>query len=100
MNLRDLTLRARALLLPNRAERDLDDELQFHIERETRKLSEEGVSAEEARVQARARFGSVAVTADTCRCNSIPRSERASHHLRIRPTARTAIALASSSCPI
>ena len=37
MNLRDLTLRVRALLLPNRAERDLDDELQFHIERETMK---------------------------------------------------------------
>src|SRR4029453_11616535 len=67
MNLRDLTLRARALLLPNRAERDLDDELQFHIERETRKLIEEGVRAEEARVQARARFGSVTVTADQCR---------------------------------
>ena len=45
MNLRDLTLRARALLLPNRAERDLDDELQFHIERETLKLIEQGVSA-------------------------------------------------------
>ena len=67
MNLRDLTLRARALLLPNRAERDLDDELQFHIERETRKLIEEGVSAEEARMQARGRFGSVTVTADECR---------------------------------
>jgi predicted permease len=67
MNLRDLTLRARALLLPNRAEGDLDDELQFHIERETRKLIEEGVSAEEARMQARGRFGSVTVTADECR---------------------------------
>ena len=67
MNLRDLTLRARALLLPNRAERDLDDELQFHIERETRKLIEEGVSAEAARTQARARFGSVTATADECR---------------------------------
>src|SRR5580765_2087619 len=67
MNLRDLTLRARALLLPNRAERDLDDELQFHIGRETRKLIEEGMSAEEARMQARGRFGSVTVTADECR---------------------------------
>ena len=67
MNLRDLTLRVRALLFPNRAERDLADELQFHIERETRKLIEEGVSAGEARVQARARFGSVTVTADECR---------------------------------
>ena len=67
MNLRDLTLRVRALLLPSRAERDLDEELQFHIERERRKLIEEGVSAGEARVRARARFGSVTVTADQCR---------------------------------
>ncbi len=67
MNLRDWTLRARALLFPNRSERDLDEELQFHIERETRKLIEDGMSAEEARTQARARFGSVTVTADECR---------------------------------
>jgi predicted permease len=67
MNLRDLILRARALCLPNRAERDLDDELQFHIERETRKLTNEGMSPEEARMTARARFGSVTATADGCR---------------------------------
>ena len=67
MNLRDLKLRARALFLSNRAERDLNDELQFHIERETRKLLDEGLSAEDARMKARARFGSVTVTADQCR---------------------------------
>ena len=67
MNLRDLILRARALCLPHRAERDLDDELQFHIERETRKLIDEGMSPEDARTTARARFGSVTVTADECR---------------------------------
>ena len=67
MNLRDLTLRARALFLPNRAERDLHDELQFHIERETRKLIDEGTSPEDARMKARARFGSVTLTADECR---------------------------------
>src|SRR5262245_11014599 len=67
MNLRDLILRARALCLPNRAERDLDDELQFHIERETRKLTDEDMSPEEARMTARARFGSVTATADGCR---------------------------------
>jgi predicted permease len=67
MNLRDLTLRARALLLPNRAERDLDDELQFHIERETRKLVDDGMSPEDARLTARSRFGSVTVAADACR---------------------------------
>jgi predicted permease len=67
MNLRDLTLRARALLLPNRAERDLNDELQFHIERETRKLVDAGMSPEDARLKARSRFGSVTVAADACR---------------------------------
>ena len=67
MNLRDLTLRARALFSPHRAERDLDDELQFHIERETRKLIDEGLRPEDARIKARARFGSVTVTADACR---------------------------------
>jgi predicted permease len=67
MNLRDLKLRARALFLPNRAERDLSDELQFHIERETRKLIDEGMNLEDARLKARARFGSVTVAADQCR---------------------------------
>ena len=67
MNLRDLTLRARALFLPSRAERDLDDELQFHIERETRKLIDEGLRPEDARMKARARFGSITVAADECR---------------------------------
>ena len=38
MTLRDLILRARALFRPNRVEQDLNDELTFHIERETQKL--------------------------------------------------------------
>src|SRR5918993_3309997 len=67
MNLRDLTLRARALFAPNRAERDLRDELQFHIERETRKLIDAGMTADEARMKAHARFGSITVAADECR---------------------------------
>ena len=67
MNLRDLTLRARALFAPKRAERDLRDELQFHIERETRKLIDDGMTADEARMTAHARFGSITVAADECR---------------------------------
>jgi predicted permease len=67
MNLRDLKLRIRALFLPNRAERELNDELEFHIERETRKLIDDGVSPEDARMRARARFGSMTVAADECR---------------------------------
>ena len=55
MNFRDLILRARALFLPKRAERDLHDELQFHIELETRKLIDKGMTADEARIYPQAR---------------------------------------------
>ena len=64
MNLRDWMLRARALVAPNRVERELDDELSFHIERETQKLVEQGVAADQARTKARARFGSMTLAAD------------------------------------
>src|SRR5688572_30474801 len=67
MNLHDLTLRARALLAPNRAERDLHDELSFHIEREAMKLMDQGLPPEEARARAQAKFGSTTVAADACR---------------------------------
>ena len=49
MNLRDLQLRARALFRPGRAEQDLHDELAFHVERETRKLIDEGIEPAAAR---------------------------------------------------
>ena len=67
MNLRRLTLRARALLGPRRVERELDEELAFHIERETQKHIANGISPAEARARAVARFGSVTVAADECR---------------------------------
>jgi predicted permease len=67
MNLRDWQLRARALFVPRRVERELDDELSFHIERETRKLIAEGVTGTEARAKALARFGPVPLSADECR---------------------------------
>jgi predicted permease len=67
MNLQDLRLRARALFTPKRAERDLHDELSFHIEREAMKLMEQGVPPDDARARAQARFGSTTVTADECR---------------------------------
>ncbi|HWI19622.1 MAG TPA: ABC transporter permease [Vicinamibacterales bacterium] len=67
MNLRDLKLRARALFTPRRAERDLHDELSFHIEREAMKLMEQGVPPEDARAKAQARFGSTTLAADECR---------------------------------
>ena len=67
MNLTDLKLRLRALLNPNRVERELDEELSFHIDREAAKLIEQGVAADDARRQAQARFGSPTVVADECR---------------------------------
>jgi putative ABC transport system permease protein len=67
MNLRDLRLRTRALFAPRRIERELDDELSFHIERETQKLMAEGMTGAEARAQALARFGPVPLSADRCR---------------------------------
>jgi predicted permease len=67
MNLTRLTLRARALFGRRGAERDLEDELSFHIERETQKHIANGLSPAEARIRARATFGSVTVAADQCR---------------------------------
>ena len=67
MILRRLKLRVRALLTPRRVERDLDDELAFHIERETQKQIATGLRPAAARTRAIARFGSVSVAADECR---------------------------------
>jgi predicted permease len=67
LNLRDLFLRMRALVAPRRVERELDEELAFHIERETQKHIAAGMSPIEARTRARARFGPVPLAADQCR---------------------------------
>lgn len=67
MNLRDLFLRIRALVARQRVERELDEELAFHIERETQKHIAAGLSPVDARTRAVARFGPVPLTADQCR---------------------------------
>ena len=67
VTLRDLRLRARALFRPRRVEQELNDELAFHVERETARLIDEGLTPAEARVRAQARFGSTALAADQCR---------------------------------
>jgi predicted permease len=67
MTLKDWRLRARAIFRPNRVEQELDDELSFHIEKETQKLIEQGLDPIDARFKARARFGSTTVAADECR---------------------------------
>ena len=60
-------LRLRALMFPRRVERELDEELAFHIEREAQKHIARGLSPRDARREARARFGSVPLAADACR---------------------------------
>ena len=67
MTLRDLVLRIRALVAPHRVERELHEELAFHIERETHEHIAAGLSPAEARARARARFGPVPLAADQCR---------------------------------
>ena len=67
MNLRDLSLRIRALVVPNRVERELEEELKFHIERETAKHIAAGLSPVDARTRAIAGFGPVPLAADQCR---------------------------------
>jgi hypothetical protein len=67
MTLRDAWLRLRALIAPRRAERELDEELAFHIERETHKQIAAGATPAAARARALARFGSVPLAADQCR---------------------------------
>jgi predicted permease len=67
MNLRDWTLRLRALVRPRRVERDLHEELSFHVDRETTKLVNEGMEPARARRTAQARFGSTTRAAEACR---------------------------------
>jgi len=49
----------RALLRRSHEEREMDEEIRFHLEMEERKLVHEGLSPREARRQARLRFGGV-----------------------------------------
>ena len=63
----DLRLRARALIFRTRVERDLNEELDFHVEMQTRKNLSRGMSPEEARRQALIKFGGVPGVAEQCR---------------------------------
>lgn len=55
--LRAAWLRVRALLDPDGVERELEEEVRFHIEMEAQRLEATGMPAEEARRVARIRFG-------------------------------------------
>ncbi|HET9269104.1 MAG TPA: permease prefix domain 1-containing protein, partial [Vicinamibacterales bacterium] len=57
----------RSVFLRGRREADLDEELRFHVDRETERLVAAGVSPGEARLQARRAFGGVEVVKEQSR---------------------------------
>jgi predicted permease len=65
--LSDLRYRLRALFDRRSMERELDDELRFHIERETQKLIERGVAPADAARQAALAFGGLSRVKDDAR---------------------------------
>lgn len=67
MRWRDLALRLRAIFLPARAERDLEDELAAHLEMQVLKNRQSGMSPEDADRAARRQFGSLTVVREECR---------------------------------
>ena len=67
MNWNDLLLRLRALLVWRRVEHELDEELRFHIEMQTRKNVAAGMNAREAARRARVQFGGVELAKEECR---------------------------------
>ena len=67
MNWNDLLLRIRALTLRSRVEQELDEELQFHLEMETRKDTAAGFNEAEAARLARIRFGGFQQVKEECR---------------------------------
>jgi predicted permease len=67
MNGRDLWLRFRAVARRRAVERELEDELTFHLEMQTRKNLAAGLPEAEAHRQARVRFGPKPLIEDQCR---------------------------------
>jgi predicted permease len=64
---RDWWLRVRAIAFRNRVERELDEELDFHVAMQTRKNLGAGMSEAEAARQARLEFGREAGVKEECR---------------------------------
>jgi hypothetical protein len=67
MSLHDFLLRAKAILHGSKVEEELDEELQSHLELQTRKHLDGGLSFEQAKRQARIDFGVVELAKDNCR---------------------------------
>src|SRR4051794_2799097 len=90
MKFSDLRLRARAFFMPRKVERELDEELAFHIECETRKLIADGRSTAEARQHALARFGALPLAATSAATNAGSPSSRRSRAMSASRCARSA----------
>ncbi|HKE14354.1 MAG TPA: ABC transporter permease, partial [Kofleriaceae bacterium] len=65
--LRDVAFRLRALLRRSAVERELDDELAFHLDRQAEKHVAAGLSREEARRRARLELGGLDRVKEECR---------------------------------
>src|SRR5262250_492811 len=64
---KDFVLRLRALLFRRQMDEELQEELQFHIEMQTRKNRWSELDPAEAKRQARLQFGSVVRAMEECR---------------------------------
>ncbi len=62
-----LPIRLRSLFKRDQAERELSEELQFHLEQKTQQYIGSGLNAEEARRRARREFGGVEQSKENCR---------------------------------
>src|SRR4029434_2266476 len=60
-------LRLRSLVRRDRVERELDEEIRYHLEELTRQNVERGLSPTDARADALRRFGGVTQIQDDCR---------------------------------
>ncbi|HXJ42369.1 MAG TPA: permease prefix domain 1-containing protein, partial [Bryobacteraceae bacterium] len=67
MNWNELRKRLRAVFFPGREERELEEELVFHVEMQVRKNRHAGMSETEARRQALLQFGRPAAVKEECR---------------------------------
>ena len=67
MLLHDVFFRLRSLMWHSATENELDDELRFHLERETEKYVKSGMSEAEALRRARLEFGGVDQVKNECR---------------------------------
>src|SRR5215471_4622805 len=65
--LRVLRMRLRSILKGNRVESDLEEELRFHLQRQTEELISKGFAPDDARRQALRQFGGLDQHKEECR---------------------------------